>query len=128
MSEEVNVSKPEGKGLAVSGFIIALVGLVLNLPVMATALLSGSKGLAYFWVFVCVLGLVLAIMGMKKLGATGGKKGLAIAGLVIGIVAVLWSLTSAMAIGEASDLVNQAYDQIDLQDLQDIADELEDIQ
>lgn len=119
MSEENSVAKPEGKGLAVSGFVIALVGLVLNVPVMAAALLSGSKGLGYFWVIFCALGLILSVLGMKKLGETGGKKGLAIAGLVIGIVAVVWSLMGAMAIGEAADLVNEAYKNIDTQGILD---------
>jgi len=39
------------------------------------------------------------------LGKTGGKKGLAIAGLVIGIIAVIWSAMGAMAVGEAADAV-----------------------
>jgi len=111
MSEE-NTTKPQGKGLAVSGFIVALVGLVLNLPVMAAALLSGSSGTAYFWVSLCVLGLVLSIMGMIKLGKTGGKRGLAIAGLVIGIVASIWSISSALAVGAAADQVNEMYEQL----------------
>ena len=39
---------------------------------------------------------------MSKLGKTGGKKGLGIAGLVIGIVAVIWSLILALGVGVVS--------------------------
>jgi hypothetical protein len=122
MSEE-NTTKPQGKGLAVSGFVIALVGLVLNLPVMAAAVLSGSAGTAYFWVVLCLAGLILSIMGMIKLGKTGGKRGLAIAGLVIGIVASVWSVSSALVVGEAADQVGEMYDNLDENALNDAFEE-----
>ena len=122
MSEENNGAKPQGKGLAVTGFILALVGLVLNAPVMGAALLSGSMGLGYFWVVLCVVGTILSAMGMMKLGKTGGKKGLAIAGLIIGIVAIIWSVVSAMAIGAAADQLGEGMDELNrtLQDLENM--------
>jgi len=115
MSEENIVSKPEGKGLAVTGFILATVGICLNVFVMAAAVLSGNTGLAWFWVVLCAAGAGLSAMGMMKLGKTGGKKGLAIAGLVIGIIAVIWSAMGAMAVGEAAAAVGAGLDA--LQDL-----------
>ncbi|MGY8927362.1 MAG: hypothetical protein ACKVJC_08710, partial [Flavobacteriales bacterium] len=83
MSEENSVAKPEGKGLAIGGFVISLVGLIFTGMVMAIVLLNmatgGGMGLAYFWVVLCLASVIMSAMGMKKLGATGGKKGLAIA-------------------------------------------------
>jgi len=75
--------------------------------------LSGNKGLAWFWVILCVAGAGLSLMGMMKLGKTGGKKGLAIAGLIIGLVAVVWSAWSAMAVGEAADAVGDVWEQLE---------------
>lgn len=93
MSEEI--TKPQGKGMAVAGFVIALIGLVFATFVVAATVinvgLGGGKGLLYFWLLLCIASVVLCAMGMKKLGKTGGKKGLAIAGLVIGIVATIWT-------------------------------------
>ena len=113
MSEENIVSKPEGKGLAITGFILALVGIVFNVFVMGAALLSGNSGLAWFWVVLCAAGAGFSAMGMMKLGKTGGKKGLAIAGLVIGIIAVIWSAMGAMAVGEAADAVGGLMQNLD---------------
>ena len=113
MSEENNGAQPEGKGLAITGFILATVGLVFNAFVMAAAVLSGNKGLAWFWVILCVAGAGLSAMGMMKLGKTGGKKGLAIAGLIIGLIAVLWSVVSALAVGAAADAMGDAFNQLD---------------
>ena len=39
-------------------------------------------------------------MGMMKLGKTGGKKGLAIAGMIIGIIAVILSAMLVMSISK----------------------------
>ena len=39
-------------------------------------------------------------MGMMKLGKTGGKKGLAIAGIIIGIIAVIMTAMLVMGIGK----------------------------
>ena len=113
MSEENSGGQPQGKGLAITGFILATVGLVFNAFVMAAAILSGNKGLAWFWVILCVAGAGLSAMGMMKLGKTGGKKGLAIAGLIIGLIAAIWSVMSAMAVGEAADIMGDAFDQLD---------------
>ena len=95
MSEtlDTNSTAPQGKGLAVSGFILALVGLVFSGIIAGIAALSiatgGSGWLMYFWLVLCIASVVMCAMGMSKLGKTGGKKGLAIAGLVIGIVATV---------------------------------------
>jgi hypothetical protein len=58
-------------------------------------------GLAGFWLVFSLAGLVLSVMGMMKLGKTGGKKGLAIAGLVLGLVATLLSVSTVMGVSKA---------------------------
>ncbi|XOV68072.1 MAG: hypothetical protein ACFHU9_02645 [Fluviicola sp.] len=122
MSENVNEpTQVQGKGMGVAGFIISLVALIFA-PIMATiatatVIAGGSGWLAWFWVVVSILSVVLSAMGMMKLGKTGGKKGLAIAGLVIGIVAVIWSIMLAVGV----QAIDSGADQLD----QDVRDALE---
>lgn len=110
MSESLDLSqnKPEGKGLAVGGFVLALVGLVLSSIIagLATAsvMLGGSAWLMYLWIVLCVASVIMSAMGMSKLGKSGGKKGLAVAGLVIGIVAVVWSVILLLGISAAASI------------------------
>jgi hypothetical protein len=118
MSETIdtNTTKPQGKGLAVSGFVIALVGLIFGSIVYAgitiAAVAAASKGeeagmgLGYFWILLCAGSVALSAMGMVKLGKTGGKKGLAIAGLVIGIVALVWTIMMHIGVGAAVSEAN----------------------
>ena len=68
-----------GKGLAISGFICSIVGLVLGFLGGVFSIVSLP---------VSVVGLVLAVIGGKKLAAANQPKGLATAGLVLGIIAV----------------------------------------
>lgn len=124
MSEtlDTNVSKPQGKGLAVTGFILALVGVVfgwlvygaitLNAVAAAATGQEAGMGLGYFWIVLCLASVVMSAMGMSKLGKTGGKKGLAIAGLVIGIVALLLTIWYHIGVGAAVELANQNSNQI----------------
>jgi hypothetical protein len=106
MSE--NLSQPQGKGLGVAGFVTSLIGVVLAFFVAGIATLSyangGSLALLYFWVVFCAGSVVLSAMGMSKLGKTGGKKGLAIAGLVIGLVALVWTVVLLMGVEAAASL------------------------
>ena len=128
MSEENSGAKPQGKGLAVTGFILGLVGMIFAVMIAGMVALSmasgGGKGLMYFWIVLCIAGTVMSIMGMMKLGKTGGKKGLGIAGLIIGIVATIWSVVLLMGLAAAEDVVNDAIDEN--VDLNDAMNELED--
>ncbi|MBQ4557848.1 MAG: hypothetical protein IJA61_00525 [Clostridia bacterium] len=68
-----------GKGLAVSGMVLGIVSLVLCwFGVLAFAALP-----------LAIVGLVLSIVGGKKLKANNAPSGIATAGLVIGIIAVV---------------------------------------
>jgi len=102
--EETTTQKPEGKGLAVAGFVIALVALVFYVfvatAVTFAAALGGGYGLGIFWLVLSLAGTGLCVMGMMKLGKTGGKKGLAIAGMIIGLVAVILTTMLVLSIGK----------------------------
>lgn len=93
-----------GKGLGVAGFVISLVALVLYFiiaPIAGlSALAGGGMGLSIFWTLVSIVGLVLSIMGFMKAKAANGKKGLAIAGLVMGIIVTIMSVRLIFAVNE----------------------------
>lgn len=107
MSENANVnsSAPQGKGAAVGGFILSLVGIVI--PFNVLAVFAGSAIVAYIGLAICIISVVLCAMAMGKLKKTGGKRGLAIAGLVIGLVASVWSIMAVLSINEAIDARNK---------------------
>jgi hypothetical protein len=98
------IVKPEGKGLAVAGFVISLVALVFYVfvatAVTFAAALGGGYGLGIFWLVLSLAGTLMCVMGMMKLGKTGGKKGLAIAGMIVGIIAVILTAMLVMSIGK----------------------------
>lgn len=102
--EETTTQKPEGKGMAVAGFVISLVALVFYVfvatAVTFAAALGGGYGLGIFWLVLSLAGTGLCVMGMMKLGKTGGKKGLAIAGMIVGIIAVVLTTMLVMSIGK----------------------------
>lgn len=53
----------------------------------------------YVWLVLCIVSIVLSVMGMSKLGKTGGKKGLGIAGMIIGIVATIYAIFLSLGLG-----------------------------
>ena len=123
MSEETGTAAPQGKGLSIGGFVLSLVGLIFSSWVAALTVVNmteslnetgeiGGKGLMYFWMVLCIASVVLSVMGMSKLGKTGGKKGLAIAGLVIGIVAVLYALLLLAGLETAAEIGNNSIDEL----------------
>jgi hypothetical protein len=113
MSE--NTTQPQGKNLAIAGFVLALVGLVLSTWIagLATAsvILGGSAWLIYLWLVLCIVSIVLSVMGMSKLGKTGGKKGLGIAGMIVGIVATVWTIILVLGISAAASMTSKFSDE-----------------
>ncbi len=105
-------SAPQGKGLAIGGFVLSLVGLLLSSWIAAIAALSiaagGSAILMYLWLVLCIASIILSVMGMSKLGKTGGKKGLGIAGMIIGIVATIYSIILVLGLSAASAVIDEA--------------------
>ncbi len=71
-----------GKKQAMAGFIVSIVGLVLGFFGTWFSIIALPTS---------IVGLVLAVIGGKKLKADNQKSGLATAGLVIGIIAVALS-------------------------------------
>lgn len=71
-----------GKGLAVAGLVLSIVGLVFGFLGTWFSILALP---------ISIVGLVLAVMGGKKLKAVGAPAGVATAGLVLGIIAVVFS-------------------------------------
>lgn len=110
--------KPQGKGLGIAGFVISLVALIFS-PIVYTAVtfsvsLGGGMGMGYFWISLSLLSVVLSVIGMMKLGKTGGKRGLAITGMIIGIVATVWSLLLLSGVNEAVTQLDKS--NIDMQE------------
>ena len=109
--EQTNATAPQGKGLGVTGFVLSLVGLIGYFPiavvVAAQAFMGGGYGTGIFWLVLCLAGTALSVMGMSKLKKTGGKRGLAITGLVLGLVATLLSLWLVMGIGKMQSAGDQ---------------------
>jgi hypothetical protein len=111
---------PQGKGLGVGGFVISLIALVLFWIISPMALFSaiagGGMGLACFWLVFSILGTILSVLGMNKLGKTGGKKGLALTGMILGIVATLLSIWLLYGVNrvhqEAGDMGKQLIEQM----------------
>lgn len=79
-----------GKGTTIAGFVLSIAGLVLGF-------FSGVFSI--IGLPVSIVGLILAVVGGKKLRANGQPAGLATAGLVIGIIAVVISAITFFTCG-----------------------------
>ena len=102
-----------GKGLIISGFVVSLVALVfwyiVNAGTLLAAAFGGGNGMSMFWLILSLLGLGLSAMGLMKANkGNGGKKGLGIAALVIGIVATLLSCLTMYWVMEVHKKVGDA--------------------
>ena len=80
--------------MIIAGFICALLGLAL--PFLS--------GIFHGWLTLiplalAIVGLVLSVIGGKKVKAAGGKSALATAGLVIGIIATVWASIAFISCG-----------------------------
>lgn len=132
MSEnlDTNTTQPQGKGMAIFGFVLALVGLIFAgwvfIAAVASAATGGSPWLMYFWLVLCIASIVLSVMGMSKLKKTGGKRGLGIAGMIIGIVATVYSIILVVGLAAAISLASSASTS-GLDDLQDAMDQLNEL-
>lgn len=71
-----------GKGKAIAGLVLGIVGIVFGL-------LSGVFSI--IGLPVAVIGLILSVIGGKQLKAAGQPSGIATAGLVLGIIAVVFT-------------------------------------
>lgn len=71
-----------GKGKAVAGMVLGIIGIVFGL-------LNGIFSI--IGLPVAVIGLILSVVGGKQLKAAGQPSGVATAGLVLGIIAVVFT-------------------------------------
>lgn len=114
MSENLDqtAGAPQGKQMGIAGFVLALVTLVVATWIAGFAAISiatgGSGWLMYLWLVLAIISVVLSAMGMSKLGKTGGKKGLAVAGLVIGIVSVVYCGILVAGLAAAASVMSEA--------------------
>ena len=109
MSElDSTTQAPQGKGMAVAGFIIALAAFLLNNVMAGIAIVSiglgGSGWIMYLWLVVNIVSIILSVMAMGKLKKTGGKRGLAIAGMIIGIVGTVWAIILCLGMAAAASM------------------------
>ena len=79
-----------GKGKAVAGMVLGIIGIVFGL-------LSGWFSL--IGLPVAIVGLVLSVQGGKQLKAEGQPSGIATAGLVLGIIAVVFTAIAFFTCG-----------------------------
>jgi hypothetical protein len=97
-----NNSAKEGKVLGILGFVISVIALVLWILVSGIALMDaiagGGMDLAICWVIFSLSGIAFSVSGLIKAKAVNGKKGLAIAGLIIGIFATFLSVRTIFVV------------------------------
>ena len=117
--EQSNTPNP-GKGMGTTGFIISLVALIVGFVIymicIASAVFGGGMGLAIFWTVLSVAGVALSFMGMNKSKAAGHKPGLAMGGLIVGIIAVclsLWTIYSVSVVHSASNGMQDALNSLE---------------
>jgi hypothetical protein len=90
------VQERRGNGMSVAGFVTGLIGAIFGLiPLL-------------FWIAfpLGILGAVFGAIGVRRAGEPGrGGKGLAIAGLILGVVAIVLAVAGVFIIDDAvSDL------------------------
>ena len=108
MSEENTNTAPQAgpsKGLPIAGMVLGIVGLLFSFAICT----------ALFGLILCLVGVILSAIGMKKCNdGTADGKGMAIAGLATSGVGILISIivmvVFAAAVGSAVDDYNDAMD------------------
>ena len=82
----MTTEQPSSPGMGVAGFVTGLVGLGLSWVIPLLGIILG------------VLGIVLGGVGISQGRRTGGKTGLAVAGVVLGALAVVAIFIVAAAV------------------------------
>ena len=81
------------KGKAIAGLVLSIVGVLLG-SVLSVVPLAAIIGLP-----VAIIGLVLSVSAGKGLKAEGQPSGIATAGLVVGIIAVVFTAIAFLTCG-----------------------------
>jgi hypothetical protein len=99
-----------GNGLAVASLVLGIVGVVF-----------GLIPLTFFIALICgVLALIFGIVGWRAANKGRGRKGLAVSGTVLGVVALLLAFAGVFIIGEAADDLENELDEINRQFEEDL--------
>ncbi len=108
------------KTLQVGALVCSLVGLVLSFFV-------GGIAFSLIEVALCVIGIVLGAKGMKAATMAGQGKGMAIAGLVLGIIGVVFASVNLICAIACAAAVNSVENELgaDLDALENELSELE---
>lgn len=81
-----------GKGQSIAGLVLGIIALIF-------ALMGATVVTAWLSLPMAIIGLVLAVVGGKKLRANGEPAGVATAALVVGIIAVVFSAVAFLTCG-----------------------------
>ena len=91
MDEMNNQSSAKKNGLAIAGMVVGIVSIIPALN---------------FYCITGVVGLVLSILGLKKVKEVGSGKAFAIAGLVCSIVGIVIGIFAIIALATLASAVN----------------------
>ena len=97
--ENTNVVEKKSNGLAIAGFVVSLVSLLL-LPGLGN------------------VGLILSIIGLTKVKVINAGKGLSIAGIIISSVAIVWFIVSVFLLTSVWSNVTKEISNTQWQDIQ----------
>ena len=93
-----NNPTPNGKGMSIAALICGILGIVGGfIPVVS-----------YFTLVLAILGIVFGAKGMKIAKATGEGKGLATAGLVLGIIGTVFGGLGVLCVICAAGILGAA--------------------
>lgn len=95
--DEMNNQAPAKKnGIAIAGMVVGIVSIFFN-----------------FYCITGVVGLVLSIIGLKKVKEVGSGKPFAIAGLVCSIIGIVIGIFAIIAIVTVASVVNSYSNELD---------------
>lgn len=79
-----------GKGMAIAGMVLGIIGIVFGV-------LNGIFSI--LGLPIAIIGLILSVKGGKRLKEAGQPKGVATAGLVLGIIATVFTAVAFFTCG-----------------------------
>lgn len=123
------VTENPGKQKGMVGMILAIAGLIFTF-LMGWLYLMGGKIVALLPLVITVVGLIMSIQGMQASKKAGQSNGMAVAGLVIAIVGILWGIFAYMGVLALDSMGGHFIDAArsgDLNDLNDMLDGLQDL-
>ena len=94
---------------------------------MGWLFIAAGKGAAAIIFLLPIAAIVFSVMGMKESKAAGHKAGLGVAGMIIGIVALLWCVMVFFTLDALNDLSGGMLENMDsIENLEGFEDALRD--